>query len=140
LPIFEGGRLRASLDAARIEKDIRVAQYEKTIQAAFTDVANELAARSTYNEQVSALERYVAAEQVALQLSIARFRTGIDSYLNVLTAQDALYLAQQALVRARLGRLANHVALYQALGGGWVERTGDTPLAPEDGVLVSSTK
>jgi multidrug efflux system outer membrane protein len=140
LPIFHGGELRASLDAAKIEKDVRIAQYEKVIQAAFMDVANGLAARGTYNEQVAALERYVAAEQVALKLSLERFRAGIDSYLNVLTAQNALYGAQQALVQARLGRLANRVSLYQALGGGWLERTGDVAPGPEDIALAASTK
>ena len=140
LPIFQGGALRASLDAATTERDVRVARYEKAIQAAFTEVANGLAARGSYDDQVSALERYVAAEQVALQLAIARFRAGIDNYLNVLTAQDALYRARQALVLSRLARLANYIALYQALGGGWAERTGEIPRDPEDIALRAPEK
>ena len=135
LPIFQGGELRAALDAATIERDVRAARYEKAIQVAFADVANALAAQRTHDDQVSALERYVAAEQVALQLSIARFRAGIDSYLNVLTAQDALYRARQALVLSRLARLVNQVTLYQALGGGWVERTGEAQRESEDLVI-----
>jgi multidrug efflux system outer membrane protein len=130
MPIFHGGQLRAELDVAKIQKDINVAQYEKAIQVAFEEVANGLAARETYDDQVAALERFVAAEQVSLNLSLARFRTGVDSYLNVLTAQDQLYVAQQALVAARLARLTNRVDLYRALGGGWVERTGDAPADP----------
>ena len=129
VPIFEGGKLRASLDLAKVQRDIGVAQYEKSIQSAFREVADGLAARGTYDDQVASLERFVSAEQHSLELSTARFRTGVDSYLNVLTAQDQLYSAQQALVAARLGRLTNRVDLYRALGGGWIERTGDAPKA-----------
>jgi multidrug efflux system outer membrane protein len=57
---------------------------------------------------------------------------GVDPYLTVLTAQTDLYNAQQALVQARLGRLTNLVDLYQDLGGGWIEHTGDVPSHPED--------
>ena len=119
VPIFQGGRLRASLDAAEIQKDVGVAQYEKAIQTAFREVADGLAARGTYDDQVAALERLVAAQERGLALSQMRFRTGVDSYLAVLTAQTQLYAAQQSLVEARLARLVSRVDLYRALGGGW---------------------
>jgi outer membrane protein, multidrug efflux system len=136
VPIFQGGALEASLDMAKIEKQAAVAQYEKAIQSAFREVADGLAARGTYDDQIVALEREVAAQQTSLELSELRFRTGVDSYLNVLTAQTNLYSAQQTLVSARLGRLANLVDLYRALGGGWIERTGDTPRPAEDLALA----
>lgn len=129
LPIFEGGQNLANLDLANIQKRIEVAQYEKAIQSAFSDVANGLAARGTYDQQIAALERDTAAQQRRLDLSTLRYRQGVDSYLGVLTAQQDLYAAQQTLISARTQRLANLVALYQALGGGWVERTGDVPRA-----------
>jgi len=131
VPIFEGGRLRASLDVATIQKDINVAQYQKTIQIAFQEVANDLAARGTYDDQVAALVRDVAANQRFYDLAQQRFESGVDSYLNVLTAQTNLYAAQQLLVQARMQRLQTLVKLYKDLGGGWVEHTGDTP-APAD--------
>jgi len=130
-PIFQGGALQASLDASKIGKEISVAQYQKTIQTAFREVADGLAARGTYDDQIAALERYVAAQQSSLELSELRFRTGVDSYLNVLTAQTNLYTAQQLLVASRLARMTNLVDLYQALGGGWIERTGDEPKPAE---------
>jgi len=136
VPIFEGGRLRASLDVATIQKDINVAQYQKTIQAAFQEVANDLAARGTYDDQVAALLRDVAANQRFYDLAQQRFENGVDSYLNVLTAQTNLYAAQQLLVQARMQRLQALVNLYKDLGGGWVEHTGDTP-APADVGLVA---
>ncbi|WP_198390891.1 TolC family protein, partial [Burkholderia ubonensis] len=56
-----------------------------------------------------------------------RYKNGVDSYLSVLTAQTDLYAAQQTLITARLARWTNLVDLYRALGGGWIERAGETP-------------
>jgi multidrug efflux system outer membrane protein len=127
LPVFEGGSNIANLDLATIQKKIQIAQYEKAIQSAFRDVADGLAARGTYDQQIAALERDVFAEHRALELSELRYHTGVDSYLSVLTAQTNLYSAQQSLINARVNRLTSLVNLYVALGGGWVEQTGDTP-------------
>ncbi|MGF6984223.1 NodT family efflux transporter outer membrane factor (OMF) lipoprotein [Paraburkholderia atlantica] len=127
LPIFEGGQNMANLDLANIEKNVQIATYEKAIQTAFREVADGLAARGTYDEQIAALERDVAAEQRRLDLSTLRYTNGVDSYLSVLTAQTALYAAQQRLVTARMERLQNLVTLYQALGGGWIEHNGEQP-------------
>ncbi|WP_244847997.1 efflux transporter outer membrane subunit [Caballeronia sp. SL2Y3] len=127
LPIFQGGQNQANLDLANIQKNIQIAAYEKAIQSAFRDVADGLAARGTYDQQIRALERDTAAEQRRLDLSTMRYRQGVDSYLNVLTAQQDLYSVQQTLITVRTERLANLVNLYQALGGGWVEHTGDAP-------------
>jgi len=131
LPIFEGGALQANLDVARIRKDIGVAQYEKAIQTAFREVADGLAARGTYDDQLAAQERYTATQQRSLELAQFRYRNGVDGYLNVLTAQTGLYDAQQALVATRLQRLSSLVDLYRTLGGGWIERTGDQPRAAD---------
>jgi multidrug efflux system outer membrane protein len=138
LPIFEAGRLQANLDAATVQKDINVAQYEKTIQTAFREVSDGLAARGTYDDQVASLERLTAAQQGRLDLSDMRFRNGVDPYLSVLTAQTDLYNAQQTLVAARLARLTNLVDLYRSLGGGWIEHTGDTPRPAEDVGSIAS--
>jgi multidrug efflux system outer membrane protein len=132
LPIFEGGQLQANLDVATVQKDINIAQYEKAIQTAFREVADGLAARGTYDDEVASLERYVAAQQRSLDLAEIRFRNGVDSYITVLTAQTGLYNAQLTLVSARMARLASLVDLYRALGGGWIEHTGDAPRPAED--------
>jgi len=131
LPIFNAGSLQASLDVAKIQKDISIAQYEKAIQTAFREVADGLAARGTYDDQVASQERFTGAQQRRLDLSNLRFRSGVDPYLTVLTAQTDLYNAQQTLVSVRLARLTNLVDLYRFLGGGWIERAGDAPRAPE---------
>ena len=132
LTIFNAGSLRASLDVAKLQKDIGIAQYEKAIQTAFREVADGLAARGTFDDQVASQERFTQAQQRRLGLSTMRFRSGVDPYLTVLTAQTDLYNAQQTLVSVRLARLTNLVELYRTLGGGWIEHTGDEPRVPED--------
>lgn len=127
VPIFQAGKLQASLDVATLEKDINVARYEKAIQTAFSEVANGLAARQTYSEEVASLERLTAADQRSLELSQLMFRNGATSYLAVLTAQNSLYGAQVSVVQTRLARLTSLVDLYRQLGGGWIRHTGDTP-------------
>ncbi len=131
VPIFEGGALRASLDVAKIQKDIGIAQYEKAIQTAFREVADGLAARGTFDEQLAAQERFTATQQRSLELSDFRYRNGADTYLNVLIAQTALYNAQLTLVSTRLQRLTSLVDLYRSLGGGWIAHTGDAPRPAE---------
>jgi multidrug efflux system outer membrane protein len=127
LPIFEGGANIANLQLANVEKRIEIASYEKAIQSAFREVADGLAARGTYDQQITALERSTFANQRTLTLSELRYKNGVDSYLPVLAAQTSLYTAQTSLVTARLARLTNLVDLYRALGGGWIEHAGETP-------------
>jgi outer membrane protein, multidrug efflux system len=127
IPIFEGGTNLANLDLAQIQKRIEIANYEKAIQTAFREVADGLAARGTYDEQINALERFVKSQARSLELSDMRYRNGVDNYLSVLTAQTNLYTAQQLLITARLNRATNLVDLYRELGGGWVEHAGDQP-------------
>ncbi|CAB3779963.1 efflux transporter outer membrane subunit [Paraburkholderia fynbosensis] len=127
VPIFQGGELKASLDVANIQKNVQIATYEKAIQTAFREVADALAARGTYDQQIEALERNTFAEQRRLDLSNLRYTNGVDSYLAVLTAQTDLYSSQQSLITARMQRLQNLVTLYESLGGGWIEHTGEQP-------------
>lgn len=118
LPIFDYGRNRANLAYARARRDAALAAYEKAIQQAFSDVANALAQRGTVDALVASQERLVGALQGSLDLSQARYQRGIDTFLNVQTAQINLAAARQTLVSARLTRASNLVALYRALGGG----------------------
>lgn len=119
LPIFNAGSLRASLDLAKVQKDINVAQYEKAIQTAFSEVADGLAARGTFNEQLQAQRALVDATSEYYRLADKRYRTGVDNYLTVLDAQRSLFSAQQQLITDRLNQLTSEVNLYKALGGGW---------------------
>jgi multidrug efflux system outer membrane protein len=118
LPIFNAGENIANLDAAKAQHDIAVAQYEKSIQTAFREVADELAARGTLSEQLSAQHDLVQANQDAYTLSEARYNHGIDSYLSVLDTQRELYAAQQGEISVQRQMLSNLVTLYKVLGGG----------------------
>ncbi|MNM92650.1 Outer membrane protein OprM precursor [compost metagenome] len=123
VPIFDAGRNRAGLDAANVRKDINVANYEKTIQTAFREVADSMAARATYERQVKAQEALVREGSETRRLSEMRFKNGVDDYFGVFDAQRQLYAAQQSLVTYKLAGLTSRVSLYKALGGGWREVT-----------------
>lgn len=118
LPIFSAGSNRANLRVSELERDIMLAQYEQTIQTAFREVADALAVRGTIGTQLDAQRSLTEATEVTYKLSEARYRRGIDSYLNVLDAQRALYGAQQALITTQLSQMTNRVTLYKVLGGG----------------------
>lgn len=123
VPIFTAGSLRASLDAAKIQKDLNVARYEGAIQSAFREVADGLAARATYAQQLKSQQDLVNSSKDYYRLAELRYRQGIDNYLTVLDAQRSLYSARQGLFNIRLGQLTSQVNLYKALGGGWFEHT-----------------
>jgi multidrug efflux system outer membrane protein len=95
-----------------------VAAYEKAIQTGFAEVADSLALAGTLAAQREAQDALLVALQETLRLSELRFQTGLDSYLGVLVAQQALYRAQQSSVVLRLAERANRIQLYKALGGG----------------------
>jgi len=119
LPIFDAGRNRANLDLAQLRENIAVAEYEKAIQTAFREVADGLAARSTLDEELAAQTDLLEATQRRMELSELRYRSGVDSSLQRLDAQRALFEAQQSMLQTRLLRLSSLVDLYRALGGGW---------------------
>ncbi|USX23757.1 efflux transporter outer membrane subunit [Oxalobacteraceae bacterium OTU3REALA1] len=118
LPIFDAGRNRANLTLTEVRKNIAVADYEKTIQTAFREVADALAARDYLGEQVAAQRAVQDAQADRLKLSQLRFDNGVASSLDVLDAQRELFSAQQSLVQARLLRTTSAIDLYRALGGG----------------------
>nr|WP_314706755.1 efflux transporter outer membrane subunit [uncultured Comamonas sp.] len=117
LPIFDGGRLRAGVDVANANQRIAVAQYEKTVQTAFKEVADALADRAQWGERLGAQTGMVQATQKAFDLSEARFQAGVDNYLTVLDAQRSLYAAQQTLITLRLAEQTNRTTLWKVLGG-----------------------
>src|SRR5690606_7706712 len=92
LPIFDAGRNIAGLDAAKAGRGIAVAQYEKSVQTAFREVADALAGRATLGEQVRAQRAQAEAEAVRFRLSDLRYRNGIASALDLLDAQRSVYL------------------------------------------------
>lgn len=119
LPIFTGGRNVANLEVSQVNRDIAVAQYEKSIQSAFMEVSDALAGRATYGDQLEAMQALVRATQRAYELSDLRYRNGVSSYMDLLDSQRSLFEAQQQEIAAQLAMLNNQVTLYKVLGGGW---------------------
>jgi multidrug efflux system outer membrane protein len=117
-PIFDAGRNSGNLSLAEARANLAVADYEKTIQVAFREVADALAARSYVADQVAAQRAVQAAQADRLRLLRLRQQGGIASTLDVLDAQRELFSAQQSLVQARLLRTTSAIDLYRALGGG----------------------
>ncbi len=130
IPIFTFGANEGNLDYAKVQKQIEVANYEKAIQTAFREVADALAGRATYVDQIRAQQALVAAAADSYRLSDLRFRSGVDTFIDALDAQRTLYSAQQTLVTLKLAELTNLVTLYKALGGGWQEKTVTAAATP----------
>jgi multidrug efflux system outer membrane protein len=119
LPIFDGGSNRATLDAAKTEREIQVQTYQQTLQSAFKEVADALAVRSTLDRRIEAQQALTDASRKSFELSDALYRGGSQSYLEALDAQRSLYSAQQDLISLRLTEQSNRVTLYKVMGGGW---------------------
>ena len=93
-----------------------MAQYEKTIQQAFREVSDALAGEATYSAQLDAQRGLQDSSARTLELSNLRYTNGVDSYLQVQTAQVDFFNAQISLVQTGLAALINRVELYKAPG------------------------
>jgi NodT family efflux transporter outer membrane factor (OMF) lipoprotein len=116
-PLFDAGRNRANLEAAKAARDIAVAQYERAIQSAFRDVADALASRAALDDQLKATAAQADAEERRYKLSQLRFDNGVASTLELLDAQRSWFTAQQALIQTQLGWVQSRIAVYRALAG-----------------------
>ena len=117
LPLLDGGRARANVRVAEAGTQLALAQYDRTVQTAFREVADALAERAQWAERLQAQSALVAATQKAFDLSEARFKAGVDNYLTVLDAQRSLYAAQQSQITLQLAEQLNRITLYKVLGG-----------------------
>jgi multidrug efflux system outer membrane protein len=117
-PLFDAGRNSANVDIAGARKVVAVADYEKTLQLAFREVADLLSDREKLGEQLAAQQANAMAQQQRLKLVEARYRAGLISQLELLDAQRDTFTAEQAAVQMRRQVLANAAQLYKALAGG----------------------
>jgi len=121
LPLFDGGRIESGKDLADARKDIAVAEYEKTIQLAFREVADLLAAGNSTAKQLRSAAANEKAQKTRLDIAMARQAVGLISYLEVLDAQRELLAARQTAIQVRKTQLDTASQLYRALGGGQAE-------------------
>lgn len=117
LPLFDAGRNAANVDVAEARKVIAVAEYEKTIQQAFREVADLLNAREKLAEQLAAQQANADAQNRRLKLVEARYGVGIANHLEVLDAQRESFAAQQGALQVRRTLLSAAAQLYKALAG-----------------------
>jgi NodT family efflux transporter outer membrane factor (OMF) lipoprotein len=130
LPIFEGGKLRANLANTDAQYDLAVANYNQTVLDALRDVADQVNAVRSLAQQAHSQQQAVDTARSAFDLAQQRYRAGIGSYLDVLTAQSTLLQSQQQLAGLQSQQVQTSVRLSKALGGGFQPADADrAPIA-----------
>lgn len=129
LPIFDGGRNRANLDLATLRRDSAVAAYEGTVQTAFREVADALAATDTLRHEEEAREQLAQSGMASLGLAEARWRGGVDSQLRYLDAQRSDFSNRMSLIETATQRQIALATLFRVLGGGWPQKVQETVTA-----------
>ncbi len=114
-PLFDAGRSQGNSDLAEARKTVAVAEYEKTLQQGFREIADLLAAREHYTEQLAAQDAAMKAQGERQRIVEARHDAGLSSYLELLDAQRDFFAAQQSALAIRRLQLANTASLYKAL-------------------------
>jgi outer membrane protein, multidrug efflux system len=122
LPIFDGGRRKAGIEASRAGFDAAVAQYRDQVLVAFREVEDQLSALRLLAEQSEAQARAVASASRSTSLSDARYRAGYVSQLELLDARRSELRNRREALQVRSARYQSTVALVRALGGGWEAR------------------
>jgi NodT family efflux transporter outer membrane factor (OMF) lipoprotein len=117
--IYDGGLRRATVNQFITTYNADVATYRQTVLTAFQQVEDSLAAVRLLSQQVLKQQQAVTSSEEALKLEMARYETGVDPYLNVVTLQTTLLGNQQTLATLHVQEMTNSVTLIEALGGGW---------------------
>jgi NodT family efflux transporter outer membrane factor (OMF) lipoprotein len=119
LPIFQGGRLRATLELRKAQQQEAGLVYQRTVLGALHDVDNALTAYDAEQRRRAQLEVAVEQNRRALDLARSRYTEGVADFLSVLDAERSLLAAEQQLTDSTTTVSTNLVQLYKALGGGW---------------------
>jgi outer membrane protein TolC len=117
--IFDAGQRKATVEQFRADYDNTVAKYRQTVLAAFQQVEDNLSTLRILAHQVEQQETVVKSSERYLTLATDRYKLGIDSYLNVITAQTTYLVNRQTLVNLRTQQMTASVQLVEAVGGGW---------------------
>ena len=117
--IFDGGRRRATSEAALANYDATVASYRQATLDAFQQVEDNLAALRILEQETQQQDRAVVSARESLQLFTNRYKGGVDNYLQVITAQTVALTNERNQVDIMRRRMDASVLLVKALGGGW---------------------
>jgi NodT family efflux transporter outer membrane factor (OMF) lipoprotein len=117
--LFSGRQVQSNIELQKALKDESFITYQQTVLTALQEVENALVASTKEQEHRTALIEAVTNNRKAVELSTKLYTEGQTDFLNVLTAQGALYSSEDALVQSNRTVSTNLVALYKALGGGW---------------------
>jgi len=120
-PIFNAGSIAGQVQQAEAGQRLALANYGKTVQAAFGDVDNALITAEKARATQAALQRTVAALADYARLARLRYDNGYTSYIEVLDAERSLFEAQLSYVHSQDTALAAQIAIYKAMGGGWID-------------------
>ncbi|WP_394820462.1 efflux transporter outer membrane subunit [Sorlinia euscelidii] len=133
LPIFQGGRLRGNLMLTKYAEQTAAITYRQTVLGAWRDVDNALVAYRDEQKRHQGLVSAASAARRALDLAKDQYRSGLVTYLDVLSAQQALLDAEMQVADSSMTVAANLARLYNALGGGWEN------IAPEEAAKSALT-
>jgi NodT family efflux transporter outer membrane factor (OMF) lipoprotein len=140
-PIFHGFTLLHQERAAKAAYDVVEAQYRNTVLTAFQNVADVLRALQLDAATLKAQQEAVRASSETLDLARSQYKLGAITYVILLNAQRSYQQSRLALVQAQAARYADTAALFQALGGGWWNRTDviPDPFSPNANVTEAVT-
>lgn len=118
-PLFEGGRLTATVEIQRSARDAALFEYERVVLNALAEI--ETAINDYLSERIreESLRQAVVSSKKALELSTRLYADGLSEFLNVLEAQRSHYASQQSLLQSRQSALTDSIRIYKAFGGGW---------------------
>ena len=128
IPIFEGGRLKSTLELREIQQQEAAITYHKTVLQAWHEVVNALVAYRTEQQRRTRLKDQVDHSRRALALSRTRYVTGVTDFISVLDAERTLLQAELQLAQSTTDVSTNLVQLYKALGGGWEQTFPEEPV------------
>jgi multidrug efflux system outer membrane protein len=120
-PIFTGGSITGQVKTAEAIREEILIRYQKAIQSAFRDVEDALVDQRRTREQLAAQARQLEALRISARTARVRYDNGYTSYIEVLNAEQSLFLVELSYAQTRGGLFQALINLYKALGGGWVE-------------------
>jgi len=138
--LFDGGKRKGNLEAARARFDQAVSRYQQVIQQSLREVSDALISIDKLAKEKKSREQLVAAARDGYRLASARYEGGVSSYLEVLDAERILFSSQIELVQVRRDQLVAVVQLYRSLGGGWDKALAEDEKTSKDESAISNTK